>query len=183
MKPKNNIIESYKLFLTKMVDFHGRTRRSDFWQVFLINTGLIYLLPLLLAVIAKTSTITAGLVMGIEFVTTIIIAIAQTSLIVRRVHDIGKSGMFALLIVVTYLFTPLSIGGIILSLIFLTKDSQPGANAYGESPKYFENNQFDNNFEQDPIVKICPVCNYEVTDGSIICPQCGTLLGGPTNNG
>lgn len=47
---------------------------------------------------------------------------------VRRLHDIGKSGLF-------YLFVFIPLVGAIILLVWFCKDSEPGANAYGPNPK------------------------------------------------
>ena len=194
MKPKNSIIESYKLFLTNIVNFKGRTRRSDFWQVYIVNSIILIIIYLFFSLIlkiggAQTLEIgdaqhNGGLIFGatgVSMVFSIIYMIAMSSLIVRRLHDTGKPGWIAIIIIVSSLF--IGIIGLVLMLVFLTKDSQPGANVYGENPKYIDERQFADSYtEQEPIAKICPVCNYEVVDGSLFCPQCGTALGGQPNN-
>ena len=46
----------------------------------------------------------------------------------RRLHDVGRSGKY-------FFFILIPIAGIIMLLIELTKDSQAGANQFGESVK------------------------------------------------
>jgi uncharacterized membrane protein YhaH (DUF805 family) len=48
---------------------------------------------------------------------------------VRRLHDVGKSGWWFLLVLV-----PL-VGALVLIFFFYIKDSEPGANQYGPNPK------------------------------------------------
>lgn len=55
--------------------------------------------------------------------------IAGLAVCVRRLHDIGKSGW-------NYLFFLIPIVGFILYIVWFTRDSEPGANKYGISPKY-----------------------------------------------
>jgi uncharacterized membrane protein YhaH (DUF805 family) len=43
----------------------------------------------------------------------------------RRLHDVGRSGKY-------FFFILIPIAGVIMLLIELTKDSQPGENQYGE---------------------------------------------------
>ncbi|MBR6124081.1 DUF805 domain-containing protein, partial [Candidatus Saccharibacteria bacterium] len=50
------------------------------------------------------------------------------SVLVRRLHDIGKSGWWFWVSLIPV------VGGIIL-LVFMFLDSQPGSNAYGSNPK------------------------------------------------
>ena len=57
--------------------------------------------------------------------------------LVRRLHDIGKSGWFFLVC-----FIP--IAGIIWLIVLLCKDSTPGPNKYGPNPKGIGNvDEFD----------------------------------------
>ena len=62
---------------------------------------------------------------GLYLLAILIPAIAVS---VRRLHDIGKSGWWFLLI-----FVPL-IGAIVL-IIWFVKDSEPGTNRFGPNPK------------------------------------------------
>ena len=50
------------------------------------------------------------------------------AVLVRRMHDIGKSGWWCLIGVIPLI-------GVFVLLIFLCQDSQPGDNAYGPNPK------------------------------------------------
>ena len=61
------------------------------------------------------------------------IIVPSLALVVRRLHDTGKSGWFYLIT-----FIPL-IGGIWLLIIYCT-DSENGANNWGENPKGIGNN-------------------------------------------
>ncbi|MDR2934962.1 MAG: DUF805 domain-containing protein, partial [Candidatus Adiutrix sp.] len=47
---------------------------------------------------------------------------------IRRLHDIGKSGWWLLLLLIPLV-------GAIIILVFLCLDSQPGENQYGPNPK------------------------------------------------
>lgn len=48
--------------------------------------------------------------------------------VVRRLHDIGKSGLFYLCILIPLV-------GPILLLVWFCKDSEPGENQFGPNPK------------------------------------------------
>ena len=50
---------------------------------------------------------------------------------VRRLHDTGKSGWWLLILLVPLL-------GVIVFLVFMVQDSQPGENQYGANPKVAE---------------------------------------------
>ena len=106
--------QSVVLFFKNYVNFHGRSRRSEYWWVFLFN-------------MIVSSVLTAALP-EIAGIWSLAIAIPSLALAVRRLHDIGKSGWWYLLILV-----PL-VGGIIL-LIWFCKDSRFEANKWGPCPK------------------------------------------------
>ncbi len=56
------------------------------------------------------------------------IFIPDTAVVVRRLHDVGKSGWWYLIILVPLV-------GIIWLVVLLLADSQPGTNQYGANPK------------------------------------------------
>jgi uncharacterized membrane protein YhaH (DUF805 family) len=130
-------------------DFNGRTRRRDYWFFALINA------PINIILIA-TSPFTLGNVMGISIlglIYSLAIFSPSLSLMVRRLHDIGKSGWWALigfapiaLLSLKHQIDKVSIvSGAFISLIgfviiiwliiLLATDSQKGSNQYGENPK------------------------------------------------
>ena len=135
-KPRNSLIESYKLFCNNIFEWKGRTRRSDFWQVILLNNIFICLFRALVVLLSKFQSISIALyaillLMIIYFALfTIPIAIGTIGLCVRRLHDIGKDGINFL-----WFFLP-GIGEIFF-IIFGCKDSLPEENEYGISPKYY----------------------------------------------
>ena len=119
----NNLWESYVLFWKNFATFSGRTRRRDYWQVVLMNI----LIGIIFAILGKIPLI--GAIAGIA---SVILSVASIipglAICIRRLHDIGKSGWFYLMILI-----PLA--GPIIMLVFLCTDSKPGANEYGENPK------------------------------------------------
>lgn len=112
--------------LKNYVAFSGRARRKEYWYF-----TLFYALSLVLAVIFDLFTGTLddsigfGWISGAYFIATLLPALAVS---VRRLHDIGRSGWWMLL-----LFVPL-VGSVIL-LVLATFNGQPGPNAFGPDPK------------------------------------------------
>lgn len=102
-------------------DFSGRARRSEFWYFTLANfifgavTGLmsvkIFEVMYLLVWIVDVALLIPGL-----------------AVLVRRLHDIGKSGWWYFIGLIPY------IGAIVL-IVFFLMDSQPGVNKWGANPK------------------------------------------------
>ena len=116
-------------FFSKYATFSGRARRSEFWYAVLFTT----------LVSVAISTVFPGTVMVVnDFAIQqaslpsnlwqLAIFVPSLALSVRRLHDVGRKGTY-------YLFVLLPIIGWILLLIQFLKDSQPGANAFGEPVK------------------------------------------------
>ena len=125
-------------------NFSGRIRRSEFWFFILFDfIWQILLLILTLAIRVKRyynyydyynyyynyrySVSPVMLVIDSIFESFMILPIA--SAVVRRLHDIGKNGCNAFIIIVP-------ISGFIVLLIYLASNSETKTNKYGPSPKY-----------------------------------------------
>lgn len=120
-QPGVSFPEAIKRFFTHYADFSGRSRRSEYWYVILFNM----IVSTVLTAVFKDAN-------GISIVASlwsIAILIPSLALCVRRLHDAGKGGVWLLWIL-------LPIAGPIILLVQYCKDSEPGANQYGPSPKY-----------------------------------------------
>ena len=123
--------EAVKSFWSHYSKFKGRSRRSEYWwiQLFLVLTNLAVAAIDLVLMNGDVERFIAngggGIVGLIWILVTIVPALA---VLVRRLHDTGKTGWWALIG-----FVPL-IGGIVL-LVFTVLDSDTGENKFGESPK------------------------------------------------
>jgi len=108
-------------------DYSSRSRRSEYWYMVLFNFIIETILSILFNASKNSSfgTIVAIVIIIYSFIMLLIVL----PLSIRRLHDIGKSGWFFLIILI-----PL-IGAFIL-LFFFCQDSQPESNEYGPSPKY-----------------------------------------------
>jgi uncharacterized membrane protein YhaH (DUF805 family) len=116
-------------FFSKYATFSGRARRSEFWFAVLFTT----------LVSVAISSVFPGSVMVINDVTIqqssvpsnlwqLAIFVPSLALSWRRLHDVGRKGTY-------YLFILIPIVGWIMLFIQFVKDSQPGANAFGEPVK------------------------------------------------
>jgi uncharacterized membrane protein YhaH (DUF805 family) len=116
----------YLSALKKYAVFDGRARRMEYWFFQLFNT---LILAILFGVGAVMGTMRGnpGLMMigGVFALATLLPAFG---VLVRRLHDTGRSGWWFLIAFVPF------VGGIIL-LVFTFLDSQPGMNQYGPNPK------------------------------------------------
>lgn len=118
--PSISFVEAIKLYFSNYVNFSGRSRRSEYWYVVLFNVVVMLILSVLPKSLAFIGTIWS---LG-----TLLPSIA---LFIRRLHDIGKSGWWILLNLIPVV-------GSIWLLVLAASDSQPGANAWGTSPKFSE---------------------------------------------
>ncbi|MCL4117892.1 UNVERIFIED_CONTAM: hypothetical protein GTU68_045002 [Idotea baltica] len=112
----------YLKVLKQYADFTGRARRKEYWMFVLINI-LISWTFVLLDYIAGTTIFDS-----INTIYSIAILVPSVAVAVRRLHDIGNSGWYYLLV-----FIPI-IGWIWLLILFVT-DSESGTNKWGPNPK------------------------------------------------
>ncbi len=139
------MIEAVKMMFTRIMDFKGRSRRSEYWwpALFLVVVYTIFssvtLVPLSDAsgLLAENSAPTASLFMfplgitgGLVFLACIL------ALLIRRYHDVGLSGWYCLALMVASFIPLLNIVSCIASFVILLRDSNPEPNKWGPSPKY-----------------------------------------------
>ena len=123
--------EALKSFWSNYANFKGRSRRSEYWyiQLFLVVTNLAAAAIDLVLMDGDVDRFIAngggGIVGLIWILATIVPALA---VLVRRLHDTGKSGWWALMILIPF-------AGAIVLLVFTLMDSDGLANKYGISPK------------------------------------------------
>jgi len=110
--------------LKNYFNFSGRSNRAEFWYFFLFILLANFLTHLIDTYIVGYHPDEMGIVNGIFFLAT---AIPQLSLIFRRLHDIGKSGLWFLL--------SFTIIGLIPLFIWWCTMSDPKKNRYGNIPK------------------------------------------------
>jgi uncharacterized membrane protein YhaH (DUF805 family) len=92
--------------------FDGRASRSEYWWFYLFT------------LLAGLATEVVGSTVG--NLATLVFFLPGLALAVRRLHDVGRSGWWVLI-----LFTVI---GIPVFLYWTVKDSDKGKNAYGEGP-------------------------------------------------
>ena len=134
------MIEWYKMAFTKYAEFSGRSTRNEYWWFVLCNilvTIALYSIVIFAAIIdfAPLAFI-AGLMIFVYMFAAIIPSVA---VLVRRLHDVGKSGWFYFITLI-----PL-VGGIVL-LVFLAKESEPRANEWGPIPGHSYANTLGDSF-------------------------------------
>ena len=157
------MIKYYLEALKKYATFSGRARRKEYWYFALMNWIISFCLSLpflcsylniifqtvssidtlptedelLLATLTNMSPISIVLYV-LAMLYQLAIFIPSLALWVRRLHDIGKSGKFLLLILVFFIPLVNILACIVLPILFLVwacTDSQIGENKYGADPK------------------------------------------------
>lgn len=123
--------EAIKSFWANYANFKGRARRSEYWFIalFLFLTNLAAAVIDFVLLGSDIDRFIAngggGLVGLVWLLATVLPAL---SVLVRRLHDTGRSGWWVLIGLVPFA------GGIVL-FIFSVFDTFPGENTYGPSPK------------------------------------------------
>lgn len=140
-----NLFTAYARMFKNYANFNGRSRRSEYWYVYLANTIISFIVSLFMIIGSTASLVNAAITDDFSFgglgvaiivawilyaIYSLVIFVPQLALSVRRLHDVGKSGLLLLLHLI-----PFGIGSIIL-LIFFVSDSEPRPNKYGPNPKY-----------------------------------------------
>lgn len=122
------MIEWYKMAFEKYADFKTRSTRNEFWWFTLCHFLIIIALYLLVIVAAVSESSILGIVGGglitIYMLGTII---PNLAVLVRRLHDTGRSGWFYFISLIPF------IGSIVL-IVFLAQESMPEKNQWGPVP-------------------------------------------------
>ena len=102
--------DTFVYFFNHYADFTGRARRQEFWFMYLW-------------------TLIFGLIPFVNIAWGLATFVPSLALSVRRLHDIGKSGVYLL-------FYLIPLAGPIIMIVFFATDSDRFTNLYGPSPKY-----------------------------------------------
>ncbi len=149
MSGRGGPLTSLGLAFARAGDWKGRSRRSEFWWIFILRTPLIiaailFLAPALATATDGTFALVLGLLLAILLVNIVMLAAAT-----RRLHDIGKTGRWLLLAVVPAAVTiwaqasaqdmwtiaaVLTVIGELVLVTWFVRDSD-GDNRFGPAPK------------------------------------------------
>lgn len=116
----------YLEVVQKYAVFEGRARRKEYWYFTLFNVLIAIGLSVLDSITGTFNPETGvGLFGGIY---TLVIFLPSLGVLIRRLHDTGRTGWWCLIVLVPVL-------GALVLLVFVILDSEPGENAYGPNPK------------------------------------------------
>lgn len=107
------MIEAYKKYWSNYANFKDRTTLADYWWCVLCN----FLVGIALGVVSNWIPIVTPIYTIASFV-------PGLAIIIRRLHDINKSGW-------NYLFILIPLAGPIIILVFLCQRSVDNDNHYG----------------------------------------------------
>ncbi|MEI6088946.1 MAG: DUF805 domain-containing protein [bacterium] len=127
--------------------FNGRAQRKEYWFFTLFSTIFTIVLMILDNVLGIN---TKGTPYGPLYVAySIAVIIPSLAVVVRRLHDVGKSGGYIFITLVPFF-------GAFWLLYLLISDSNPNENKYGPNPKGIDSDgQITNNTYSDPTAYSC----------------------------
>jgi len=116
----------YLMVIKNYAGFSGRARRKEYWMFYLMNCIIVVALAILLSIL----TVITGAMgfMAIYYLYALFIFLPALAVTIRRLHDIGKSGWWYLIV-----FIPLI--GVIWLIVLLATEGNAGENQYGPDPK------------------------------------------------
>ena len=123
----------FNVLTNKYADFSGRARRKEYWMWTLYAT-LIFILAMIMDNVLGLNFELLGQDLGygwLYMLAGIINFIPGLSIVVRRLHDVGKSGWFYLIILIPII-------GFIWMLILLCSDGVKEENKWGTNPKLID---------------------------------------------
>jgi uncharacterized membrane protein YhaH (DUF805 family) len=116
--PKEPIMKWYLQAMRRYLTVSGRASRMEYWLFFGVYILLILAVGLLHQMIGRN--LLGGLILLAHIVPSITVT-------VRRLHDIGRSGWWILVMLVPLI-------GPLIALYWTVQPSEPQTNAYGLAP-------------------------------------------------
>jgi uncharacterized membrane protein YhaH (DUF805 family) len=115
----------YVAVLKKYAEFTGRARRKEYWMFALFNFLICVVLVVIDSKGGMMNPMGLGVLSGLYSLAVFVPSLAVS---VRRLHDTDRSGWWLLILLLPLI-------GLIVFLVFMLLDSQPGENRHGPSPK------------------------------------------------
>lgn len=115
-----------KVVRDNYANFTGRARRKEYWMFALFNGIFILGIMLVSGGIAAATDMPA--IMGLYMIYVLGVLVPSLAVVVRRLHDVGKSGWF-------YLIGLIPLIGPIWIFVLLVTEGDTGPNQYGPDPK------------------------------------------------
>ena len=120
----------YLTVVKNYAGFSGRARRKEYWMFLLFNMIFAFVAAIIDNVVGTASPeLGYGVFYGLY---TLAMFIPGIAVMVRRLHDVGKSGWMYFIVFIPFV-------GAIWLLVLLLTDSDAGENQYGRNPKELSN--------------------------------------------
>ena len=118
-------MDAVKSVFGQYANFSGRARRSEYWYFVLFNFLISFVLGFIGGLLGEKIGTVFTVISGLW---SLVVLIPSLAVAWRRLHDIGKSGAYFLLILIPLV-------GAILLIVWFCQPGQPGDNQYGPDPK------------------------------------------------
>jgi len=121
-----NFVQAVKSYFIRWNDFKGRSSRSEYWWATLFTYLVIILLQVVQVMLVQAESVLALVAMITILVFLLFLTIASFAVMVRRLHDVNRSGWWFLIY-----FT---IIGIFVLLYWYVQKGDEADNRYGSDP-------------------------------------------------
>lgn len=132
----------YRQAFTHYADFHGRASRPEYWMFTMINYAIATVLTLLFALAGPiiltvggpgSTSETIAVICAVTFLAllslyALAVFLPGLAVTVRRLHDIDRSGLWALVSFIPFV-------GVFVLLVLLVLEGTRGPNRYGPDPE------------------------------------------------
>lgn len=135
--------EAVGLFFKRYTDFQGRSRRSEYWWVQLLNF-IIFFVGVVLAMVVggfDPSGVTTDInpigmaILAVLGLYALAIIIPSIALFVRRLHDINQTGWIYLGLFVAGFIPLINLIAAVAQIVIGCIPGTVGTNKYGDDPK------------------------------------------------
>lgn len=107
--------------------FTGRARRMEYWMFVFFNLIFVNIIAAALdSAFFGTNFLSLG---PLAIIYSLFVIIPGLAVVIRRLHDIGKSGWYILILLIPII-------GQIWFFVLLVTEGERGQNRYGVDPKY-----------------------------------------------
>jgi uncharacterized membrane protein YhaH (DUF805 family) len=190
LEEKERTMDWYLMAWRRYAEFHGRSRRREYWMFALFNVLAMFALVMAGEIGMVSARKFGGLFFALLGIYGLAAVIPSLAVSVRRFHDTGKSGWLFLVLLVLGCIPILGVIAAVIQIVFLCTDSHSGPNQYGPNPKlaaqlvgaiaggqgfapmgYSAPTQFS---ASDGKYGFCKNCGAELGGGSTFCSGCGT---------
>ena len=121
-----NFVQAIKSYFIRWNDFKGRSSRSEYWWAALFTLLVNIFLQVVQVMFLQAESVLALVAMIIILVFLVFLMIASFAVMVRRLHDVNRSGWWFLIY--------LTIIGIFVLLYWYVQKGDEADNRYGSDP-------------------------------------------------